>query len=237
MNRNLWFAFAALCVLGLVALFVFKPAGVPFTGDPTQVVADDHVYGNKDSKVVLIEYADFQCPGCGAAFPIVKEIKEKYKDQIAYVYRYMPLVSIHPNAIAAAAGAEAAGLQGKFWEMHDLLYANQTSWSSASSSTRNSFYEQFAEQLGLNMTTYKSDVASSKVLDRISRDQSAAKKAGLQPSTPTFVLNGTKVTLTDLQDSNTYTVDKFSSLLDKELKKFNIAPPATAEKAADATTN
>ena len=87
----------------------------------------DHVFGNKNAKVVLIEYGDYQCPGCGSVYPTVKTVTEKYKDNLAFVFRNFPLTNIHPNARAAAAAAETAGLMGKYWEMHDILYENQSS--------------------------------------------------------------------------------------------------------------
>jgi protein-disulfide isomerase len=239
MSKKIWIIFASVCVLAFIGIIIFKPGDTPFTGDPTKVVADDHVYGNKDSKVVFIEYGDFQCPGCGSAEPIVQQVREAYKDKIAFVYRYMPLVSIHPNAKAAAAAAEAAGQQGKFWEMHDALYANQNAWAEASSANRGSYFEEYAQQINLDMTKYRAAIASTTVLDRISRDQSAASKAGLQPSTPTFVLNGRKLDLTTelsvtTNGSSNFSFSKYSETLNKELKKFNITPPSS-DAATDTT--
>ena len=109
MDKWKWVIFAGIAVLAIGGLILTKPQAATFNGDPAKIVAGDHVYGNKDAKVVVIEYADFQCPGCGALFSPLKEAKEAYKDKVAFVYRYMPLTSIHPNAKAAAASAEAAG--------------------------------------------------------------------------------------------------------------------------------
>src|SRR6478672_343329 len=132
MTRSRWIIFVLICVVtlgGLVLLSKKDTVNVD-KEDPTKAVSEtassigDHVYGNKAAKVVLIEYGDFQCPGCGGAFPQLKTIKETYKDQIAFIFRDFPLTTIHPNALAAATAAESAGLQGKFWEMHDMLYEN-----------------------------------------------------------------------------------------------------------------
>ena len=88
----------------------------------------DHEIGSKSPKVTIIEYADYQCPGCSAAAPKAKALAEKYKDHVRLIFRNFPIASSHPNARAAAAVAEAAGLQGKFWEMNKLLYTNQDAW-------------------------------------------------------------------------------------------------------------
>src|SRR5664279_5031157 len=110
MSKKTWIIFVGLVLASFVAIIIFKPTNdVAFSGDPAKVVANDHLLGNKDSKVVLIEYADFQCPGCKAAYPVVKTVTDEFKGSVAFVYRYMPLTTIHPNAKASAAAAEAAG--------------------------------------------------------------------------------------------------------------------------------
>jgi len=153
----------------------------------------DHVFGNKDSKVTLIEYGDFQCPGCGGLHPSLKPVVEANKDNIAFIFRNFPLSSIHPNALAAASAAEAAGMQGKFWEMHDMLFENQNDWSNAKAEERSGIFEKYAKELGLNMNTFNKDIKSAAVADKIKRDQALGKKADVS-STPTLVLNGKKLT-------------------------------------------
>src|SRR5580658_1722338 len=90
-----------------------------------KVSAHDHMAGPADAALVLVEYGDYQCPYCGQAFPIVREIQRRLKDQLCFVFRNFPLANAHPNAEVAAEAAEAAGAQGRFWEMHDVLYENQ----------------------------------------------------------------------------------------------------------------
>lgn len=152
----------------------------------------DHVYGNKESKVRLIEYGDFQCPGCGSAYPVIKQIMEKYKDKIAFVFRNKPLVTIHPNALAAAASAEAAGLQGKYWEMHDKLFESQKAWESLSGQDRTNYFVSTAQSLGLDTKKFTEDLDSSNVKAKISFDSSLADKAGVT-GTPSFFLNGKQI--------------------------------------------
>lgn len=151
----------------------------------------DHVFGNKDSKVVLIEYGDYQCPGCASAYEPLKTVSEKYQEQMAFVFRNFPLASIHPNARAAAASAEAAGLMGKYWEMHNLLYANQSSWVNTNTNERNAVFEGFASQIGLDATKFASTLRdrSTDINSKISFDQAIGGKAGVT-GTPSLFING-----------------------------------------------
>lgn len=151
----------------------------------------DHVFGNKESKVVLIEYGDYQCPGCASAYEPLKTVSEKYQDQMAFVFRNFPLASIHPNARAAAASAEAAGLMGKYWEMHNLLYANQSSWVNTNTNERNAVFEGFASQIGLDATKFASTLRdrSTDINSKISFDQAIGGKAGVT-GTPSLFING-----------------------------------------------
>lgn len=96
---------------------------------PNVVTADDWVKGKKDSQVILVEYSDFQCPACAAYFPMIERVMDEYKDRVAFVYRHFPLTGIHPYAETMARASEAAGKQGKFWEMYQLIFKNQSVWS------------------------------------------------------------------------------------------------------------
>lgn len=199
MDRTRWIIFGVICVVVLGALIVNKKndevdvskvdANKVVTADKKNTEIPDHIFGNVQKKTVLIEYGDFQCPGCGSLFPTLKPLKEKYKDQLTFVFRNFPLTSIHPNALAAATAAEAAGLQDKWWEYHDLLYENQNEWSSVDSSKRTDVFVGYAEKLGLNIASFKKDLESEKIAQKIARDQALGKKIGAT-STPTLVLDG-----------------------------------------------
>jgi len=152
----------------------------------------DHVYGKADSKIVLIEYGDYQCPGCASAAPVIKQVVEKYKDKIAFVFRHKPLTSIHPNALAAAASAEAAGLQGKFWEMHDALYENQDTWKNLSGEERTKYFLTLAKSVGVKEDLFKKDIDEGQVREKIDFDTSLASKANIT-GTPAIFLNGKSV--------------------------------------------
>lgn len=149
----------------------------------------DHEIGSKSPKVTIIEYADYQCPGCSAAAPKAKALAEKYKDHVRLIFRNFPIASSHPNARAAAAVAEAAGLQGKFWEMNELLYVNQDAWKNANITERDNIFKSYAEQLKLNIDQYKADVASNRVKNKIDFDMALGRKHGVA-ATPTFYVNG-----------------------------------------------
>ena len=149
----------------------------------------DHEIGSKSPKVTIIEYADYQCPGCSAAAPKAKALAEKYKDHVRLIFRNFPIASSHPNARAAAAVAEAAGLQGKFWEMNELLYVNQDAWKNANITERDNIFKSYAEQLKLNIDQYKADVASNRVKNKIDFDMALGRKHGVA-ATPTFYING-----------------------------------------------
>lgn len=141
----------------------------------------------KDTKVTLIEYSDFQCPACGAYYPIVKQLGQEFKN-LTIVYRNFPLAQ-HANARPAAQAAEAAGQQGKFWEMHDLLFSNQNAWSGSSSAEQ--IFIAYAQSLKLDMEKFKTDFNSQAVKTKIEADyQSGASEVG---GTPTFFLNDKKI--------------------------------------------
>lgn len=220
MNR-FWIVIA-IVVVALVGLFVAtkpKQSGdANFKGDAKVVQSDDYVRNGKGKTVTLIEYGDFQCPICGGYYPILKQLESEYADQVSFVYRYFPLISIHANAFSAARAAQAAGNQGKFWEMHDKLYETQSSWGEVTSNQQ-SLFEGYAEDLGLNMTKFKTDYASQATSDRINRDISSGSQFKID-GTPTFILNGQKIELPGYQDKA-----PFEKVLNDAIKKAGGTPP------------
>jgi len=174
-----------------------------------QIKTDDHVKWSPEKKNILVEYSDFQCPSCKAVHNIMKTIDAsgsadfEITKKVTFVYRYFPLSQIHDKANISAYVAEAAGIQGKFWEMSDLLFDNQTSWST-SNDPQNEFFLKYATQLKLNIDQFKKDSDSTDVKNRVAEDLREAEQIGVN-STPTFFLNGQKV------DVNSY--DEFKSLL------------------------
>lgn len=173
----------------------------------------DHAFGSTDSKVVVVEYGDFQCPSCATNAPKFKAIAEAYKDKITFVFRNYPLTSIHPNALAAASAAEAAGLQGQYWQMHDLLYDKQSEWSLLPSDKRLDKFTEYAQQLGLDVDKFKADVASENVSKKINYDLALGRKKSIK-GTPSVFINGREV------DSSVWGNEaEFKKLIDDELAK------------------
>lgn len=169
------------------------------------VSPQDWVMGSTTAKVILTEYSDFQCPACGAYYPLLKQLTGEYKDKIAFVYRHFPL-SRHANAKPAAYAAEAAGRQGKFWEMHDMLFENQDKWSDDKNAS--GIFESYADKLGLNMDQFKKDRDSQATKDRVESDYNSV--ATVIDHTPTFFINGKMI-------SNPTSYDEFKKDLDEAI--------------------
>jgi len=154
----------------------------------TAISSSDWVKGDRNAKVVLIEYSDFECPACASYAPIVDRVVSELGNKIAFVYRNFPLPQ-HQNAYPAAHAAEAAGKQGKFWEMATLLFANQTSWENQSGTEPT--FETYANSLNLNLDKFKADFSSKEVADKVQNDYLSGVASVTY--TPTFFLNGEKI--------------------------------------------
>jgi protein-disulfide isomerase len=142
----------------------------------------DHVRGPEDAPVTLVEYADFECPYCGQAEPVIRELLAEFGRELRYVFRHLPLEDVHEHAQLAAEAAEAAGVQGKFWEMHDLLFQHQNTLTEPD-------LIRYAEQLGLNVEYFEVKLRKRKFAPRVARDVESADLSGVS-GTPTFFANG-----------------------------------------------
>jgi protein-disulfide isomerase len=188
------------------------------SGSGNSSQATNHVEGNLHSKVTLVEYGDYECPVCESYFTTVSQVQQQYASQIKFQFRNLPLSQIHPNAIAGARAAEAADLQGKFWQMHDMLYESQNWNEWSTSSNPEPYFWTYASQLGLNVNKFKTDFASEEVNNRIQADLAAFGKTGQQEATPTFFLNGKYVPNSELVDNNGPSAAAFAKVLNAELK-------------------
>jgi protein-disulfide isomerase len=146
------------------------------------VTDKDHSLGPLDAAVILVEYGDYECPYCGNAYPIVRGIRTQMGDTLRFVFRNFPLNTLHEHASQAAQAAEAAGAQGKFWEMHDLLYANQKNLADAD-------LGQYALKIGLEIYRFESDMAGETYARRVRDDFRGGVRSGVN-GTPTFFING-----------------------------------------------
>lgn len=174
------------------------------------VTAKDITKGNSKSKVVLIEYSDFQCPACAAYHPLVNQLVADYSDKILFVYRMFPLTNIHPNSHISAQAAYAALKQGKFFEMSDLLFSNQTDWAEQSDPT--GIFTDYARKLNLNLSKFQTEMNSSEAKNYVNNSETEAISEGMN-ETPTFILDGVKIT-------NPQNIEDFKKLIDQELKKY-----------------
>lgn len=188
MNKKFWL------VLGIVAAALVgylllqgdrKPAGEI---KDLSAAPSIHVKGNKEAKVVLTEFVDFQCPFCAQFYPKVEQLMEELKNDVRLEFRNLPLPAAHKNAYAAARAAEAAHEQAKYWEMVELLFANQQTWGQTSDPRP--VFEQYAQVLELNLGKFNTDFESSAINSRINDDIALYNATGRKLSTPSFFLNG-----------------------------------------------
>lgn len=230
MSRKSWIIFIVVVVGLLTSLIVWSKnnsttidvSGINLyeeqLASPENGNIADHVFGKSDSKVVLIEYGDYQCAGCGSINPAIEEITAQYKDKIKFIYRNFPLTTIHPNAKAAAGVAEAAGLQGKYWEMNSKIFDNQSEWSDSSGQERSDIFKGYASSLDLDIDKFLSDLSLNEISQKISFDQTLGRESNVD-STPTFFLNGSKLDGTILQDAQQADGTLFRKALDEAISK------------------
>lgn len=229
MDKRGWIIFVVAVVGIFAGLVVFSRqskvdvasydnGAILTASDKPEGAIADHTFGlsEPDTKVILVEYGDFQCPGCGQLHKTMQPLLAEYEDKIAFVYRHFPLTQIHPNARAAASAAEAAGLQDKYWPMHNKLFDSQAAWENLSVDKRDDMFSSYAESLQLDMDKFKKDYASETVAGKINFDQALGKDNGVN-ATPTLFLNGKK-----LESNQFASIDELKSTLDKALKDAGV---------------
>lgn len=189
-------------VLIILAAIVWAVIG--FGGDknnqnmtPSEIVNsrfdDSHIKGNPDAAVSLVEYSDFQCQACAYYKSFLNDIVNDLGDKVSVEYRHFPLRQIHSNSALAAQAAEAAALQGKFWEMHDLLFERQSEWEGFSSGKARDEFVSYAKEINLDQDKFVQDIDSDFVKDKVKQDEMQAYQIGLN-STPSIFVNGIKIT-------------------------------------------
>lgn len=181
---------------------IVTTTGTDDTDTPTQPVGPVDVdmghlpvLGNKDAKVEIVEFSDFQCPFCKSLFDdTLSQIKSEYVDtgKVKFAYRQFPLTSIHPNAQGAAEASECANEQGKFWEYHDTLFTNQADWESLTSTDIQNKYVEYAGNLGLDTNKFSSCIISNKYADKVKEDLDEGTKIGVDGTPATFI-NGIRI--------------------------------------------
>ena len=159
-------------------------------GEAVEATENDWIKGNQEAQVTLIEYSDFQCPACKVFSELVNELSQEFPDDLRIIYRHFPLVSNHQNAFAAGRTSEAAGKQGKFWEMHDILFEKQEEWAGEKDPQEK--FLSYAKELGLNTEDFMIDYAGKETEARVNSDLLLGSRLRLN-STPTFFLNARKI--------------------------------------------
>jgi len=205
-NRGVPWVVGSLLLLAAAAglyLFTGAAASEPTRSQPPG--ANDITYGPADAPLAVIEYSDFQCPFCAEYAKIMKTLREKYEDRVQFVFRFFPLAN-HPYATVTAKAAYAASLQGKFWEMHDLLFENQKEWSD--SADPRPYIDSYARSLGLDMKQFHADMDDQSTVDFIAKQADEGNQAGVT-HTPWFVIGGQVVLPRSLK--------QFESLIEKGL--------------------
>jgi len=144
----------------------------------------DHIQGQDTAPVTLVEYGDYECPYCGQAYPIIKQVQNKLGNKLRFVFRNFPITQIHPHAQHAAEAAEAAAAQNKFWQMHDNIYEHQEALD-------DKHLEKYASELGLDLTRFKNDMSMHVHAARVREDFLSGVRSGVN-GTPTFYINGTR---------------------------------------------
>jgi protein-disulfide isomerase len=160
----------------------------------------DHIQGPADAAVTLVEYGDYECPYCGAAYPIVKEVQARMGERLRFVFRNFPIVTSHPHAEQAAEAAEAADAQGEFWRMHDLLYERQRR-------LRDPDLRSYAEELGLDVQRFDAELAEHVHAPRVREDFMSGVRSGVN-GTPTFYIDG-------VRHDDSYEVDTLLAALER----------------------
>jgi len=186
---------SAILIIGIIAIGAWSVAMSPtkpinsngFLSE--EVTASDWTKGAQNPKVTLVEYSDFQCPACGAYFPMIEQAVTEYSDRLSFTYRHFPLTQ-HKNALAASYASEAAGKQGKFWEMHSLIFEHQADWSEEDNASE--IFSGYAQELNLDLARFATDVASTETKDAVAHDKETGLSSGVA-STPSFYLNGKKM--------------------------------------------
>jgi protein-disulfide isomerase len=216
-------AIVAAVVIALGGVFFFTRSKNDTAGPDAGAQRTNHVKGAGTSGVEIVEFGDFQCPACEFFYPMLLQARTKYGDQIKFTFKHFPIAQIHDKAIAAHKAAEAAAAQGKFWEMHDLLYERQNEWGANGLSIEGTerYFESYAAQLGLDIEKFKTDVRSSVINDLIKADIEEGQSKDVA-STPTFFINGERLDA-EVQ-RNIRTAENLFTLIDQAIAEKQANP-------------
>ena len=182
---------ATLVIVGGAIFFLSRPSSVTPQKADEKLLMGTHHYeiSTASAKATLVEFGDYECPACGAYAPVVDQVLKDFSGSLNYVFREYPLTSIHPNAMLGSEAAQAAGLQGKYWQMHEILYQKQNEWSVVDGATARKDILGYAKNIGLNVEQFTKDLDSNTVKNYVQADMNDGDALGIN-QTPTFYLNG-----------------------------------------------
>lgn len=210
---GIWIGVTAVLIAGLWLLIIAvtdSPApsdSAKITGLP-EVSSQDFTKGEKSAKTTVIEYGDFECPACASYYPILTKLSSEFGKDLRIVHRFFPLISVHKNAMIAAQAAYASGIQSKFWEMHNMLYENQKSWTNTQAKD---VFIGYANDLGLDLDKFKTDLDANSTIQFIKNQQETGILRGIN-STPTFFVNGNHI-------ENPSSYEAFKEIVQDEINK------------------
>jgi len=207
-----WFVIVVILVGSLYGLYraISSPEEIPL---PNELTEEDWLKGNPDAQITIIEYSDFQCPACAYFYELMEDVVDEFGNHIRFAFRHFPLKSIHDKAALAGQATEAAGLQGKFWEMYSEVFENQALWSSMSPEDAENEFIKYAADLDLDQKQFIDDLNSKKVENLVEAEYKSAVDGGLT-STPTFFFNGEKI-------KNPGSLEEFRTLIRETLEEIN----------------
>lgn len=203
------------------------PANAPVGATPPNLL------GSPTAAVTVEEFADFQCPTCALVHTTMKNVQAAYGSRIKFIYRNFPLTQMHKNAYDASVAAEAAGQQGKFWDMQNQLFSNQAAWSNSGNARE--IFEGYAQNIGLDVEKFKTDMLGMATKSRVDADMQRGRALNVN-STPTIYINGVSVPFEQMKN-----IDAVKQLIDAQLQKAGTqtqsAPPTTSSSAAANSAN
>ncbi|MFT4887563.1 MAG: protein-disulfide isomerase [Pseudohongiellaceae bacterium] len=185
--------FSKVALFGIVPVLAVLVLYTLFTQGPTystvEIAENDHVRGRESNPVTIVVYADFQCPACATENETMTRLWPSIRDKAHLIFRHFPITAAHPHTWTASLFAEAAGKQGKFWEMHDYLFATQSIWASLPSFAAEQEFESYALELNLDIDQMKVDMESDELIRKVRNDQRSGNNSGVL-STPALFING-----------------------------------------------
>ena len=215
-TKNILFWLASIICLVLLTWGMISLASPNSSNESqSELTTNENIKGNPEATITVVEYSDFQCPACRTYYALTKQLTEDMGDEIKLIYRHFPLEKSHPQARLAATAAEAAALQGKFWEMHDLLFENQREWNNQNTNDVISTFNQYASKMNLEEEKFDSCLRNGKYIEEIQKDLDDGRAYGIS-GTPGFFVGNDQIGFIELKGAQPF--ENFKKVIDSQLK-------------------